>query len=54
MKLEKHMCQPSVVTPEKVDEVWERMEASPNRSLRRLAQQTHVCGFKGINCVDLG
>ena len=25
VKVKKHMRQPSVVTPEKVDEVWERM-----------------------------
>ena len=39
VKVKKHMRQPSVVTPEKVDEVWERMEARPKKSLRRLAQQ---------------
>ena len=38
------MRQPSVVTPEKVDEVPERMEASQNKSLRRFAQQVH-CSY---------
>lgn len=32
MKVKNHMYQPSVVTPEKVGEVWERMEVSPKKS----------------------
>ena len=41
MKGKNPMRQPSVVIPVKVYEVWERMETSPNKSLRRLAQQAH-------------
>ena len=43
-KLKSTCAQPSVVTPEKVDEVRERMEARPKKSLRRLAQQDH-CSY---------
>ena len=51
VKVKKHMRQPSVVTPEKVDEVQDRMEASPKKYLRLLAQQAHCSYFSARKTV---
>ena len=52
VEVKKHMHQQNVVTPEKVDEVRERMEASPKKSRRHLVQQALLCGDDIINCVN--
>ena len=56
MKVKKPMRQPSVVPPEKVDEVRETMEVNLKKSLRCLAQQAH-CSYssarKGVKTLKL-
>lgn len=41
---------PKILTPEIGEDVRQRMLQSPNKSLRRLSQQTGICYTKNIFC----